>query len=124
MTGGPLRNESVDNTSFCRMDALLVFPYFLVKLFARLGLDPACAEWSSAILSCVCLVSVLMAPFHPRPWMKTAMAGASWIIIVLAATGCVWECRDAQRAAAQRQTSWPKTQDELPERRMVTLGEA
>ena len=107
------------------MDALLVFPYFLVKLFSRIGMEPRMAEWSGAILACVCLVSVMMAPFHPRPLIKTAMAGASWLIIVLAATGCVWDCRDAQRAAEQRQMIWAKPQEVFPTGgRMVNLREA
>ena len=107
------------------MDALLVFPYFLVKLFSRIGMEPRLAEWSGAILACVCIVSVMMAPFHPRALVKTAMAGASWLIIALAATGCVWECRDAKRAVEQRQMLWTKPQDAFPaETRMVNLREA
>lgn len=107
------------------MDALLVFPYFLVKLFSRMGAELGFAVWMGAILSAICVVTVMMAPFHPRPLIKASMAGVSWAIIVLAAIGCVGECQDAQRAAEQRQPLLAKPQIEtVPQRHVVNLGEA
>ena len=101
------------------MDALLVFPYFLVKLLTRLGAESGVAEWGGAILSCVCLVTVMMAPFHPRDGFKTSMAGISWLIIVMAATGCMWECKEAQAAAEMRVVSELPQETKLPLRRVV-----
>ncbi len=106
------------------MDALLVFPYFLVKLLTHLGAEAGLAEWGGAILSSVCLVTVMMAPFHPRDGFKTSMAGISWAIIVMAASGCVWECKEAQAAAELRAVSEVPREIKVPLQRVVDLGEA
>jgi uncharacterized membrane protein YqjE len=107
------------------MESLLIFPYFLVKLIARLGVDPGVAEWSGAVLAAVCAVSVMMAPFHPRQLFKTSMAAVSWMIILLASLGCIWECRDAIRAAEQRPALLARPEMELrADERIVDLGEA
>ena len=107
------------------MDALLVFPYFLVKLLMRMGAESEVAEWGGAILSCVCLVTVMMAPFHPRDGFKTSMAGISWLVIVMASVGCAWECREAQASAGSRVVSQLTPEIKVPLRRVVVdLGEA
>ena len=105
------------------MDALLVFPYFLVKLLTHLGAESGVAEWGGAVLSCVCLVAAMMAPFHPRDAYKTSMAGVSWLIVIMAATGCVWECREALNAAGSPMASESPLAFPQP-RQMVILGEA
>jgi hypothetical protein len=106
------------------MDALLVFPYFLVKLFTRLGAESGIAEWSGAILSSICLVLAMMAPFHPRDGFKVSMVGISWLIIVMAALSCVWECKEADRAAGSRDWSESARSSAVPTRHVVDLGEA
>lgn len=105
------------------MDALLAFPYFLVKLFTHLGADAGLAEWVGVVLSCVCVVSVMMAPFHRRDAFRLSMAGMSWLIIVMAAAGCVWECKDAQRAAEQRTMVERRSEVPPAPRELVDLGE-
>ena len=106
------------------MDALLVFPYFLVKLFTHLGAETRTAEWVGALLSCICLVVAMMAPFHRRDVYKTSMAGVSWLIIVMAAIGCVWECKEVQRAAEKHAGREARSESFRTARNVVELGEA
>jgi len=106
------------------MDALLVFPYFLAKLFTHLGADARFAEWIGVVLSCMCVVSVMMAPFHRRDVFRLSMAGMSCLIIVMAAAGCVCECKDAERTSERR--TMVEQRNEVPSapRQLVDLGEA
>jgi hypothetical protein len=90
-----LRVELVENKS--PMETALVFPYFLARFLARMGLCDFAAELVAVLLSSICLVSVVCAPFHPMIRVKLTMAGIAWLVVVLAAVGCVWECEDSKR---------------------------
>jgi hypothetical protein len=79
------------------MDSALVFPYFLARLLSRAGCCDCLANWTALILSSACVVNVAFCPFHPRLRAKVTMISLAWIVILLAAAGCIWECADAQR---------------------------
>jgi hypothetical protein len=79
------------------METALVFPYFLARFLGRMGLCDFDAELVAVLLSSICLVSVVCAPFHPIIRVKLTMAGIAWIVVLLAAAGCVWECEDSKQ---------------------------
>ena len=79
------------------METALVFPYFLARFLSRAGLCDFDAEFLAVLLSSICLVSVVCAPFHSVFRIKLTMAGIAWAVVVLAAAGCVWECEDSKQ---------------------------
>jgi hypothetical protein len=77
------------------METAFVFPYFLASLLVRVGICGAVAERIAVVLSAAGLVAIVFAPFHPRLRIKLTMLGVAWMIVILAAAGCVWDCEDA-----------------------------
>src|SRR5687767_5441309 len=79
------------------METAFVFPYFLARLLGRAGIAEAPAEWLGLLLSSAGFVAVLFAPFHPRLRFKVGLVAVGWMVVLLAATGCIWDCEDARQ---------------------------
>ena len=88
------------------METAFVFPYFLASLLVRIGICDASAEQIAVVLSAAGLVAIVFAPFHPRLRIKLTMLGVAWMVVILAAAGCIWDCEDAlQNGARAKQGS-------------------
>ena len=79
------------------METAFVFPYFLARLLGRAGITDAPAECLALLLTSAGIVTLLFAPFHPRLWIKLTMLAVAWMVVLLAATGCIWDCEDARQ---------------------------
>jgi uncharacterized membrane protein YqjE len=83
------------------METAFVFPYFLASLLVRIGICGAVAERIAIVLSAAGLVALVFAPFHPRLRIKLTMLGVAWMVVMLAAAGCIWDCEDALQNGAR-----------------------